>query len=355
MNLFGDFINLFFIFESCYYPKKDSVMTHEKIKWGILGTGWIARKFADALKVANNCQLYAVGSRTKEQAFHFAADYRLSRAYSSYEELVADPEIDVVYIATPHNLHSQNTRMALNAGKHVLCEKPIGVNLQEVNEMFALARQKNLFLMEAMWSRFLPHIIKTKELIEQGVIGNVNLLTAKFCIHSKPNPQHRHYNVDLCGGTLLDIGIYNVFLALFLLGKPADISAIATLSDQGVDTNCSYSFRYPNGTLAIMYSSFLGDPPVTAEIYGSRGTLLLDHFWFCPGRLRLVDAQRKETCWDFEVAGNGYQFEAEEVARCIQQSKTESEIWTSENSRELVGMMDSIRQICKIEYPLHDN
>ena len=330
-------------------------MNNQTIKWGIIGTGWIARKFADALAVAQNCELYAIGSRTFEQAEKFASDYHVSKIYGSYESLVHDNEIDVVYIATPHNLHLENTLLALHNGKNVLCEKPIGVNLSETKKMFSVAKEKNLFLMEAMWSRFLPHIIKAKELIESGAIGDVRLLTATFCMRSENGPEHRHYNIDLCGGTILDIGIYNIFLSLFLLGKPVNFSASATLSEQGIDTNCSYNFVYPDQKMAVMYSSFLADPEIVATIHGTTGSIDLEHLWFCPGALKLKMKNGEEHIFRFEIRGNGYEFEAEEVAKCLLTGKTQSELWTPDDSRSLAEMMDKIRKQCGIVYPAHDN
>jgi scyllo-inositol 2-dehydrogenase (NADP+) len=329
-------------------------MQKETVKWGILGTGWIAGKFADALVVADNCELVAVGSRTLENAHSFARRYNIKKAYGSYEALVEDAEVDVVYIATPHNLHLENTLLALNNGKHVLCEKPIGVNLKEVNEMFRVANEKGLFLMEAMWSRFLPHIIKTKELVESGSIGDVQLLTATFCIRSENGLEHRHYNIGLCGGTILDIGIYNIFLSLFLLGKPEAFSAIATLNDQGVDTNCSYSFKYPDNRMSVMYSSFLGNPEVVAEIHGTEGVIKLRHLWFCPGGLELIFKDGTKESFTFEIKGNGYELEAEEVAKCLLAGKKTSELWTPDDSCALAEMMDKIRQQCGVVYPAHD-
>jgi scyllo-inositol 2-dehydrogenase (NADP+) len=329
-------------------------MSNNTIKWGILGSGWIARKFADALAVAQNCELYAIGSRTQTQADLFANDYPVSRAYGSYEELVQDKDIDVVYIATPHNLHLENTLLALNNGKHVLCEKPMGVNLRETNQMYGVAAEKNLFLMEAMWSRFLPHIIKAKELIDAEVIGDVRLLTATFCIRSENGPQHRHYNIDLCGGTILDIGIYNIFLSLFLFGKPENFSASATLSEQGIDTNCSCSFVYPEQKMSVMYSSFLADPEIVASIHGTKGSIELEHLWFCPGALKLKNKNGNDQIFSFDVKGNGYEFEAEEVAKCLLAGKTQSQLWTPDDSRLLSEMMDKIREQCGVVYPAHD-
>ena len=329
-------------------------METKKIRWGILSTGWIAHKFATALKVVENSQLYAVGSRQMETAQKFAQEFNIPKVYSSYEELVLDPDIDVIYVGTPHNLHIENTLLALNHGKHVLCEKPLGVNYKEADLLIQTAKDKNLFLMEALWSRFLPNIIKTKELIDAGVIGEVKLLTASFSILSDNGPEHRHYNIDLCGGTILDTGIYNIFLSLLLLGKPKRFSAIAGLDKQGGDNNCSYTFQYEKDTLAIMYSSFLADKPVTAEIHGTKGTIMLDNWWFCPGKIRLIKPDGSETVFDFEFKSNGYEFEAQEVTNCILAGKTQSDLWSWKDSLLLIEMMDSIRRECGIIYPKHD-
>jgi predicted dehydrogenase len=329
-------------------------MAEKKIKWGILSTGWIAHKFATALQVAANSELYAVGSRSLGTARKFADEFHIPHAYGSYEELVNDPAVDVVYIATPHNLHLENTLLALDHQKHVLCEKPLGVNGREVLRMIEKAKEKNLFLMEALWSRFLPNIIKTKELIDSGEIGEVKLLTAFFSVKSDYGPEHRQYNIDLCGGTVLDTGIYNIFLSLLLLGKPKSISAIAGLSEQGGDNSCSYSFKYDKDTLSIMYSSFLANPAVVAEIHGTKGKIFLDHLWFCPGKVKLIYHDGREKIFEFDFKGNGYEYEAEETAKCILAGKTQSDLWSWNDSIQLVSAMDTIRKQCGIVYPKHD-
>jgi predicted dehydrogenase len=326
----------------------------KKIKWGILSTGWIAHKFATALQVVANSEIHAVGSRNMDTAKKFAAEFNIPKAYSSYEELVSDPDIDVIYIGTPHNLHFENTLRAFVSTKHVLCEKPMGVNLKETSLMIEKAKEKNLFLMEALWSRFLPNIIKTKELIDAGEIGEIKLLTASFCFKSDNGPEHRHYNIDLCGGTILDIGIYNIFLSLLLLGKPQAISAIAGLSNQGGDNSCSYTFKYKKDTLAVMYSSFLGNPNVVAEIHGTKGKIVLDHLWFCPGNVKLYDSLGNEKVFHFEFKSNGYECEAEAVANCLLEGKTQSDLWSWNDSIQLITLMDEVRKQCGVVYPKHD-
>jgi predicted dehydrogenase len=329
-------------------------MIEKKIKWGILSTGWIAHKFATALQVADHCELYAIGSRSLGTAKKFAGEYRIPKAYGSYEELISDPSVDVVYIGTPHNLHLENTLLAFDHGKHVLCEKPMGVNQTEVSRMIEKAKEKKLFLMEALWSRFLPNIIKTKELIDSGEIGDVKLMTAFFSILSDNGPEHRHYNIDLCGGTILDTGIYNIFLSLLLLGKPKSISAIAGLGEQGGDNSCSYTFKYEKDALSVMYSSFLANSAVVAEIHGTKGNIFLDHYWFCPGKVKVTYRDGKEKIFEFNFKSNGYEFEAEETAKCILAGKIQSDLWSWNDSLQLISTMDTIRKQCGIVYPKHD-
>jgi len=329
-------------------------MEIKKIKWGILGTGRIASVFATALAEVENSELYAVGSRNAANAQQFATEYAIHKAYGSYQELVEDPEIDVIYVATPHNLHLENTLLALNHNKHVLCEKPLGVNRREVKILTEKAYEKKLFLMEALWSRFLPNILKTKELVESGVIGDVKLLTAFFSFKSDKGPEHRQFNIDLCGGTILDIGIYNMFLSYLLLGIPGEIAAIAGLSDTGVDTSSSYTFKYADDTLAVMYSSFLAESPTVAKIHGTKGKIVLEHKWFCPGNVKLLLNDGSEELFEFEPKGNGYEYEAQEVVNCILSGKTQSDVWSLNDSLQLAEIMDKVRKECGIVYPKHD-
>jgi len=329
-------------------------MENKTIKWGILGTGRIAGVFATALRVVPNSELYAVGSRTQDKANKFASEFNVVKSYGSYDELVSDPEVDVIYIATPHNLHLENALLTMNHNKHVLCEKPLGINEREVKILMDKAEEKGLFLMEALWSRFLPHIIKTKELVDAGEIGNPTLMIAAFCFKSNNSPKHRHFNVDLCGGTILDIGIYNIFLSLLLFGKPQSISSAAGLSEQGIDNSSSYLFNYSNDMLTVMYSSFVADAPIVAEIHGTKGRISLEHRWFCPGKISLKYHDGHEELFDFDVEGNGYQYEAIEAVQCILAGKTQSSLWSLTDSLELVKIMDAIRKNCGVKYPAHD-
>jgi predicted dehydrogenase len=328
-------------------------MAKGKIKWGILGPGWIAHKFAEGLKVVGDCEIYAVGSRSIDNAKKFAQEYGAPKAYGSYEELAKDPDVDVIYVATPHNLHYENTIMCLENGKNVLCEKPFGVNGKEVRGMIEKAKEKDLFLMEAMWSKFLPHIIKAKGIINSGEIGKVKLLTASFSVKSNAGLEHRSFNKDLCGGALLDIGIYNVFLSLFLLGKPKYVKSMASIGVTDVDFSISSLFKYDDEVLSVMYSSFIAGSPVIAEVHGETGKIVFEHLWFCPGNLNIVRGD-EVTPLPVEYIGNGYNYEADEVVKCLKAGKKQSDIMSWDDSLELIDMLDSIRKETGIIYPKHD-
>ncbi len=329
-------------------------MGNKKLKWGILGTGIIAKLFAAGLKDVDNIELYAVGSRKTETAEIFAEEFNVSRAYCSYEEVVNDPEVDVIYVATPHNLHFENTIMALDNGKHVLCEKPFGINGKEVRLMIAKAEEKNLFLMEAMWSRFLPNILKAKEIIDSGKIGKIKLITSYFGLRSEHTSEQRHFNKVLGGGSLLDIGIYPVFLSLFVLGKPKSFIATAGIGPTGVDSTLSMTFKYDNDVLSILFSTLIADPDTVSEIHGEKGKIIFDKWWFTPVKFKVVDSSGNETEFPSEHKGNGYNYEAEEAVKCIREGKIQSSLMSWTESLQLIDMLDAIRKECGIFYPNHD-
>lgn len=324
------------------------------IKWGILGPGKIAHKFAEGLKYVSNTELFAVGSRSYQKAQEFAGHYNISRVYGSYYDLVRDPDIDVIYIATPHNLHFENTMLCLENGKNVLCEKPFAVNEKEVNQMIEKAKAKNLFLMEAMWSRFLPHIIKAKELVDDGAIGELKLLKSDFGIHFPYDNQSRIFNRELIGGSLLDIGIYPVFLSMFILGMPQKITAAAGLGPTGVDHNCSMCFSYKNELMSVLYSSTVAKTDVTSEIHGTKGKIIFDEWWFKPASFHLINEHGNKQTFTFDFIGNGYNYEAEEVVKCLQNGKKQSDMMSWDNSLNLIKLLDEIRKQGNIVYPDHD-
>jgi len=322
--------------------------------WGILGTGWIAKKMTDALPFVPNSKLYAIASRNTETAKAYANQYKIEKSYGSYEELVSDPDIDIVYIATPHNLHYENTILALDHGKHVLCEKPFAVNGREVRGMIAKAKEKNLFLMEALWSRFLPNVIKTKEIIDSGQIGKVNLLASDFGLGLPFDPNHRLFNKQLIGGSLLDLGIYPLFLSLFLMGKPKTLKAMAGIGVTDVDNNCSFTLGYDNDSLAVMYSSSIAQTDVVSTIYGEKGKIVFDKWWFTPVPIHLFDADGKEIPVLLKFVGNGYNYEAAEVVNCLEQGKKQSDSMSWDDSLLLIDTLDAIRKEIGLSYPGHD-
>jgi predicted dehydrogenase len=208
--------------------------------------------------------------------------------------------------------------------------------------------------MEAMWSKFLPHIIKTKELINQGAIGEVKFMKCDFGINTPFDPNHRHYSRELIGGSLLDIGIYPVFLSTYLFGRPKSFKAMAGIGQTQVDYNCSMAFQYENELISVLYSSVVAKTDVTAEIYGTKGKIIFDEWWFTPVNAYIVDNFGKKQKIDVEAHGNGYNYEAVEVGKCLRAGKTQSDIMSWHDSIELIDLLDAIRKECGITYPGHD-
>lgn len=324
-------------------------------RFAILGTGMIAHKMAEALNHVQGAVKYGVASRDLNKAEAFAEECGFEKAFGSYEALVNDPLVDVVYIATPHNMHCINTLMCLDAGKHVLCEKPLAVNASEVKHMIDKAGEKGLFLMEAMWSRFLPHIKYARHLIDSGVIGDVHLLTADFGIRREVKPLDRKFNRDLIGGALMDIGIYPVFLAQYLMGDHSMLDASAVIGSTNVDYTCSVTLKYAQDRMSVLYSSFLLESGVKAALYGSKGTLLFDNMWFMPGNLKILYHDGRTEDFNFSQIGNGYQFEAQEVVDCLNKGLIQSPSMSWDDSKKLIDTLDTIRHQCGIRYPGHDN
>ncbi|HZY38058.1 MAG TPA: Gfo/Idh/MocA family oxidoreductase [Mucilaginibacter sp.] len=324
------------------------------IRWGILGAGRIARKFATDLKLVEDAELIAIGSRSQQSADDFAAEFPVKYRHDSYEALAQNPEVDVIYIATPHNLHHENTMLCLENSKAVLCEKPFAMNARQANEMICLAREKKIFLMEALWTKFQPHFKKMQEMIGQGMLGEIRSVLVNFgFIPQAPVPK-RIFDPALGGGTLLDIGIYNVFMALCTLGKPDQIDAVMTPAPTGVDEMCAVTFRYKNGSLAQLFSSFASNLATDADIGGTGGRIrLTSRFYetsssveYFPGRVntREVIPLANET-------GFGYQYEARHVNDCLRKGLTESPVMSFADTLLMMETLDKIREIAGIHYP----
>jgi predicted dehydrogenase len=327
---------------------------NQTIRWGILGCGKIARKFASDLQWVKNAQLIAVGAREQATADAFAKDFPAKHKHASYQSLVENPEVDVIYVATPHGLHHEHVMLCLSHKKAVLCEKAFALNYRESKEMIDFARSQKTFLMEAFWTRFLPHYQKTKELIAQGKIGTIKYINAEFGFKPTPPIAPRIYDPALGGGSLLDIGIYPVFLALDILGKPDHIQASMIPASTGVDEQCSIQFQYNNGVIAHLFSTFSSNLATGADIAGDHGRIRLTHRFHGPTTQleyypNTVDSLE---VLSFEKArGNGYEYEVQHVTDCLQKGLVESPIRKLDNTLVLMETLDAIRKKAGIKYP----
>lgn len=323
--------------------------------WAILGCGKIARKFAGDLKLLPNARLYAAASRSLDNAQQFARDLGFEKAYGSYEEMVNDPAVDVVYIASPHSHHCEHTLLCLNHQKAVLCEKAFAINLKEVDQMIDAARQNNTFLMEAFWTRFQPSFQKALEIIRSGELGKLKMIHSDFAFNAEYNPEKRLYNVDLGGGSLLDIGIYPVFMSLMALGKPSEIKTMPSFCPTGAEESILMSFRYPDGELASLVSSFASFSSTQTEYCFENGFIRLNRRSYTPTTLTYWKNWGEEQVISFEKgAGFGYEREAAHVMECLDAGKTESELMPLSLSRDLMETLDRVRKEADIVFPKHD-
>ena len=323
------------------------------IRWGILACGRIAKKFAADLNLVEGAELVAVASRDIEKAIVFAEEFQVKQAFGSYEELVKFDEVDVIYVASPHSHHHEHTLLCLNHGKAVLCEKAFAINSKQAEEMVALARTKKVFLMEALWTRFLPHFLKVKEMMGEGKLGDVKGVMANFGFKpTDPVPQ-RLFDPALGGGALLDIGIYPVFLAQSLMGVPDKILADMNPASTGVDEQCSIQFKYNDGRSASLFATLASNLETDADIFGTAGRIrLTSRFYepsatiqYYPGHVdsrTLIPIERGP--------GFGYQHEAHHVNECLRQGLTESPVWGLSDTIELMQTLDRIREQMGLRY-----
>ena len=323
----------------------------QKIRWGILGCGKIAKKFASDLKLVKDTSLVAVASRDQARATEFAKLYSAEIAFSSYEELVESYKIDVIYIATPHGLHHEHALLCLNNKKAVLCEKALALNSTQVKEMIEASRSNKVFLMEAFWTKFLPQYQKVTEIINRGDIGSLKMIQADFGFRAEqPTPQ-RLYDPKLGGGALLDIGIYPVFLAISLLGRPDDIEAVMSPYPSGVDEQVSAVLRFNNGAVAIASATFAASTPVEATIVGTEGYIrMTNRFHNAVCNIEIVNVKSNQPVNVHKEDGFGYQFEARHVGECLRKKLIESPVMSLADSLLLMETMDRIRSKCGIRY-----
>ncbi|TFC05535.1 Gfo/Idh/MocA family oxidoreductase [Cryobacterium adonitolivorans] len=316
----------------------------DALRWGILATGGIAHQFAGDL-VKNGFTVQAVGSRSQASADAFAAEFGIPTAHPSYEALVADPEVDIIYVSTPHPFHAANATLALEAGKHVLIEKPITLNAAEARALVALAASKNLLVLEAMWTRFLPHMARIREILASGTLGDVHSLIADHTQDLPDDPTHRINSLALGGGALLDLGIYPVSFASALFGPPETILASATFKDTGVDAQIATIFRYPGGQIASLISASDTKGPNTASILGTEGRIDIGEVWYSPTSFRVYNGAN-EVVEAYETAafvGRGMHYQATEAERLVAAGLITSELLTTTESVQIMETLDAIR------------
>lgn len=315
----------------------------KNVNWGIIGPGKIAQKFAEDLQSVPNAFCYAVASNHPERASAFATKYHFKKTYSSYAAMLSDPLLEVVYIATPHVFHHQNTLLCLRAGKAVLCEKPFAMNLSQVEEMIALSKQKNAFLMEALWTRFLPHFQYVLDIVQKQTLGKLLSLEADFGMDVPFDENSRLYNKSLGGGGLLDVGIYPVFASLMFLGYPTEMKANADFAATGVDSRCEMVFEHSNGAKSKLHCSTVKRTPTEANLIFEKGNILMNSRFHEPSTVTIHTANHSETI-DFGHQTNGYFYEAAHVTDCVQKGLKESPLMNFECSKSLIKLLDQIRK-----------
>lgn len=326
----------------------------KKIRWGILGCGKIARKFAADLRLVQDAELIAVGAREQTTASAFAIDFPAKYVHGNYEALASNPEVDVIYVATPHGLHYEHVMLCLKHKKAVLCEKAFAINYRQAKEMIDFAKTQNTFIMEAFWTRFLPHYLKMKELLGKGKVGKIKYINAEFGFIPTPPFPLRLYEPSLGGGALLDIGVYPIFLALDVLGKPDHIDAVMTPASTGVDEQCAINFTYSSGAIAQLFCSFASNLATGADIAGDNGRIRLTHRFHGPTTVLeyypgIVDT-REIIPFD-KASGTGYEYEARHVNECLNMNLVESPVLTHDLTLLLMQTLDMIRAKAGIKYP----
>jgi predicted dehydrogenase len=321
----------------------------ENFTWGIIGTGGIARTFARDISLLEGHKVAAIGSRALSKAQSFAEEFSAT-ALGSYEELVAT-DVDAVYVATPHSLHAENSILALNAKKPVLCEKPFAVNATQAESMISASRANSVALMEAMWSRFLPHYKLVREIVDSGELGE---LVALYADHGQPLPADRYYRLhapELAGGALLDLGIYPISLAFMVLGEPDSIIASSQPTDSGVDAQTSMIFSYFTGQQAVMTTTLKVRTPCTAQIIGTKGRININSNFYTPTSMQVIVDGKESRHYPHNYQGHGIREQAIEFANIVRSGEIESPIMSHIESLAIMQVMDEIREMIDLRYP----
>ena len=322
----------------------------EAVRWGIIGTGKIARAFANALKEVPGAVLAGVASRSQDKADAFGAEFGARASYGSYEALAQAADIDLVYVGTPHPQHADNALMALRAGKGVLCEKPFTMNLREAEQVVTLARSKRLFLMEAMWTRYLPAYLEVKRILASGEIGTPRQIVADFGFAANFGPEHRVFNPALGGGALLDLGIYPLSVAAGLLGPVLEVRAQAQMGPTGVDVQTGFMLKHAGGGMSVCSCSFLARSPAELTVSGELGQVRMNTMFHRATSVTVKLADGSERTVETPYLGNGYVHEIIEAQRCWREGLLESPAMPVEETLALMGVMDEIRRQIGLTY-----
>jgi predicted dehydrogenase len=325
-----------------------------KIRWGILGPGKIAKKFSEDLALVADAEITAVASRSLDRAQSFAAQHLIRSSFQSYESMIREGNIDIVYIGTPHSFHLEQTLLCLENGIAVLCEKPAAINSKEVQKMIDASRENSTFFMEALWTRFIPAVQKVLEIIDSGEMGVVENVEAEFCFEAPIDPLSRLYDLGLGGGSILDIGIYPVFLSYLLLGSPVKIEASGQLYQTGADQTCSMNFSYDGKKSAALHSSVLFESNMPARITMSKGYILMQPRWHSAPGLVVLKAGEEALHIDCQPIGKGFVHEILECHQCLRQGQIESAQWSHQNSLNLMEILDEVRRQVGVLYPGRD-
>jgi predicted dehydrogenase len=321
------------------------------LRWGILGTGGIAHLFTSDLKL-EGFDVRAVGSRSQDSADAFASSHGIGRAYSSYEQLVADDEVDVIYVSTPHPFHAENATLALEAGKHVLVEKPFTINASEAQSVVDLAASRKLVVLEAMWTRWLPHMVRIRELIASGVLGDVRTVLADHDQKLSSDPAHRMQAPSLGGGALLDLGIYPVSFAWDVFGAPTSVQALSSPTATGVDRQTAILLGYGDGQQAVLHTALDTRGPNKAAVIGTEARIEIDPVWYTPTSFTVYDPS--ETVierYESSVQGRGMQFQASALEAIVLSGEGSGRELSPEQSVGIMGTLDEIRRQIGLRYP----
>jgi predicted dehydrogenase len=323
----------------------------EQFRWGILSTGRIARKFADTILSMPDAALVAVGSRSQTAADEFGDSYNVPHRHASYEALAADPDVDAIYIATPHTLHMENALLCLDHGKHILVEKPFTMSAAQATAVIDRAREKRLFAMEALWTRFLPAMSRVRDIIAVGEIGDIRLLMVDFCFDAPFDPTSRLFDPAIGGGAVLDVGVYCLSFAAMLLGTPDRVNALATLGETGVDSYTTIQLSYSSGALASITCGNRVNTPIEALIAGSQGRIRIPTRWYRPHKIVLTRGDEPEQVIDVPYEGGGFQYQVAAAIAAICSGQLESPIMPLDDTYRVMQVLDEVRRQIGLVYP----